>query len=198
MGKIGKCASIGVLLCAIGFFLYSATNEPSFVIDVVYTWVDGNDPEWQKMRAQAARYFQRNHAADGNAPCRFRDRNELKYSLRSVWKFAPFVNHIYIVTCGQIPKWFKPHPKITFVHHKDIFLNKADLPTFNSHAIEAHLHRIPGLSEYFVYFNDDVFLGKEAQVSDFFSPSGQIRFRFRRTSRYGMEEWLEEYEYASG
>jgi len=145
---------------------------------VVYTWVDGGDPEWQKVRAHMAVAYTGTQAVDGNAQCRFRNHDELKYSLRSLWKFAPFINHIYIVTCGQTPQWLQAHPKITIVNHKEIFLNKTDLPTFNSHAIESNLHRIPDLSEYFIYFNDDMLLGSIVTQDEFFTSDGKIKLRF--------------------
>ena len=146
------------------------TEEP--LIDVVYTWVDGSDPEWQDV-------LTRSLIEAGLPPIiskkRFRSRDELRYSLRSINDFAPWVHHIYIVTCGQRPQWLKDHPKISVIYHKDIFLNPSHLPTFNSMAIECHLHRIPDLQEYFLYFNDDVFLGKEALPQTFFSNEGKMK-----------------------
>lgn len=155
-------------LVALFFLIVSSTvfAEP---IDVVYTWVDGSDPEWQEARDR----WQKKTAGfinngDANTRNRYRDHDELKYSLRSIHECAPFVHHIYIVTFSQVPKWLKPHPKITIVDHKDIFSNKGDLPTFNSQAIEANLHRVPDLSEKFIYFNDDVFLSSKVTALDFF------------------------------
>jgi len=105
---------------------------------------------------------------------RFRDSNELKYSLRSVEKYAPWVRHIYLVTNGQIPKWLNLQAsKLTIVTHNDIFLNKSHLPVFSSPAIEAHIHRIPGLSKKFIYFNDDVFLGAPVWPEDFSYTTGK-------------------------
>ena len=141
-------------------------------IDVVYTWVDGSDPEWQ---ASLIDQLEQAGLPPVISKRRFRSRDELRYSLRSLYSFAPWINHIYIVTCGQRPKWLKDNPKISFVHHKDIFLNPSHLPTFNSMAIECHLHRIPGLQERFLYFNDDVFLGKESLPDDFFSTEGKMK-----------------------
>jgi hypothetical protein len=112
---------------------------------------------------------------DARGKFRFRSRNELLYSLRSIYQFAPFVNHIYIVTFSQKPKWLKPHPKITIVDHKEIFKESSDLPTFNSQAIEANLHHIPNLSECYIYFNDDVFLGARVRATDFFCKNGQSK-----------------------
>lgn len=74
---------------------------------------------------------------------RYRDNEELRYSLRSLWRYAPWVRHVYIVTNGQVPHWLNTeHPKLTIVQHKDIFVNQSHLPVFASPAIESHLHRI--------------------------------------------------------
>lgn len=100
---------------------------------------------------------------------RFRDNEELRFSLRSLDKYAPWVRHIYIVTDNQVPSWLDlSHPRLTVVPHTDIFPNRSHLPTFSSPAIESHLHRIPGLSKQFVYFNDDVMLGAPVWPSDFY------------------------------
>ena len=159
-------------LCFISLFSYE--------IDVVYTWVDGRDEAWQKERAKWL------HITDPHAPMtvdassarRFRDREELKYSLRSLLQFAPFIHHIYIVTCDQKPKWIQEHPKITFVSHREIFSKQEHLPTFNSMAIESNLHHIKGLSEYYLYFNDDVFLTQPVTPDDFFTETGKMRLFF--------------------
>lgn len=103
---------------------------------------------------------------------RFEDNEELRYSLRSVEKHAPWVRHIFIVTNGQIPSWLNlDNPRVTVVSHQDIFLNHSHLPTFSSPAIEAHIHRIPGLSQKFIYLNDDVMFGKDVWPDDFYTHS---------------------------
>ena len=101
---------------------------------------------------------------------RFEDNEELRYSIRSVLKFAPWVRHIYIVTNGQLPYWLDlSHPRVTIVPHHQIFQNLSHLPTFSSPAIESHIHRIPGLSKKFLYMNDDVMLGMPVWPEDFYS-----------------------------
>lgn len=93
---------------------------------------------------------------------RFQDNSELQYSLRSLEKYAPWVRQVFIVTSGQIPSWLNlEHPRIKVVTHEEIFTNKSHLPVFSSPAIESHLHEIPGLSELFLYLNDDVMIGDE-------------------------------------
>ncbi|KAK8386699.1 hypothetical protein O3P69_017869 [Scylla paramamosain] len=102
---------------------------------------------------------------------RFEDNEELRYSLRSLEQYAPWVRRIFLVTNGQIPHWLNlDHPRLTIVTHQDIFPNASHLPTFSSPAIESHIHRIPGLSEHFLYLNDDVMLMQEVWPEDFFSP----------------------------
>lgn len=104
---------------------------------------------------------------------RFADNEELRYSLRSLYKFAPWVRNIYILTNGQIPNWLNVHhSRIKVVTHAEVFQNKSHLPTFSSPSIEANMHNIPGLSEHFLYFNDDVFLGRPVYPEDFVSTEG--------------------------
>ncbi|KAG8227809.1 hypothetical protein J437_LFUL006223 [Ladona fulva] len=113
------------------------------------------------------------------SPSRFDDKEELRYSLRSVEQFAPWVRHIWLVTNGQIPHWINlEHPRLTLITHDEIFLNVSHLPTFGSPAIESHLHRIPGLSEKFLYLNDDMLFGKEVWPDDFY------------TAAYGQKVYL--------
>uniref|UniRef100_A0A8C2F3W9 N-acetylglucosamine-1-phosphotransferase subunits alpha/beta n=1 Tax=Cyprinus carpio TaxID=7962 RepID=A0A8C2F3W9_CYPCA len=103
---------------------------------------------------------------------RFEDNEELRYSLRSIEKHAPWVRHIFIVTNSQIPSWLNlDNPRISVVTHQDIFQNHSHLPSFSSPAIETHIHRIPGLSQKFIYLNDDVMFGKDVWPDDFYSHS---------------------------
>jgi len=112
------------------------------------------------------------HSEDISAS-RFEDNDELRYSLRSVEKHAPWVRHIFIVTNGQIPSWLNlDDERLTVVSHSDIFVNKSHLPTFSSPAIESHLRRIPGLSDWFIYMNDDVLFGRDVWPDDFVTASG--------------------------
>ncbi|CAD5119659.1 DgyrCDS8253 [Dimorphilus gyrociliatus] len=105
-------------------------------------------------------------------PNRFEDNEELRYSLRSVEKYMPWVRHIYIVTNGQIPYWLNmDNERVSIVTHEEIFTNKSHLPTFSSPAIEAHIHKIKGLSEKFIYMNDDVMYGSRIWPDDFYSQS---------------------------
>ncbi|WP_082119873.1 stealth family protein [Saccharothrix sp. ST-888] len=157
-------------------FTAALPEDIRYPVDVVYTWVDSNDPKWQATRA----------AADGTAAtynpeavndARFMSRDELKYSLRSLHLNAPWVRHIYLVTADQVPAWLDTgNPRLTVVSHREIFADPEALPTFNSHAIESQLHHIPGLSEQFLYFNDDVFLGRPVTPQLFFHSNGLTKF----------------------
>lgn len=144
-------------------------------IDLVYTWVNDQDENWLTEKEKYQEKFG-DDSCTSTSNSRFTNRDELKYSLRSVELYANFFNHIYIVTADQVPEWLNTnHPKITMVSHKDIFENKDHLPTFNSHAIEANLHRIEGLSEKFVYINDDVFFGTHAYPELFFTGNNKSK-----------------------
>lgn len=135
-------------------------------IDFVLIWVDGNDPEWRK------EYIKYAPTASGDkSEVRFRDWENLRYWFRGVEKFAPWVNQVHFVTCGHVPDWLNLNaPKLHFVKHSD-YIPSVYIPTFNSHTIELNLHRIEGLAEHFVYFNDDTFLIKEIS-KDFYFKNG--------------------------
>lgn len=139
-------------------------------IDVVYTWVDHSDPEWAAMFAEHKGIS--NSKTDAAALSRFHSNDELRYSLRSVWQNAPWINKIYILTNCAHPAWLADDdPQLTWVDHSDA-IPAEHLPTFNSHVIESCLHRIPDLSDSFLYLNDDVFLAKPVTKSFFFDASG--------------------------
>lgn len=167
-------SSAGHLL-ELGGPLLMKITEP---IDLVYTWVDGTDPTWLKRKEEVLSSFDVSVVhATAASPSRFSSRDELRYSLRSVEMYANWVRHIYIVTDGQIPAWLNvDHPKITIVDHKEIFSELDGLPVYNSHAIESQLHRIPGLSERYLYLNDDVFIGRPISPLLFFTSSGLSKF----------------------
>ncbi|MDJ0379826.1 stealth conserved region 3 domain-containing protein, partial [Streptomyces sp. G-G2] len=108
-----------------------------------------------------------------DADHRYRDRGELRYCLRSIAAHAPWIRRIFLVTDDQVPAWMATdHPQLTVVSHQELFADPGALPVFNSHAIETQLHRIPGLAEHYLYFNDDIFLGRPQQPQNYFLPSG--------------------------
>jgi hypothetical protein len=166
----------GVTVPTLELMALPTVDECRFPVDVVYTWVDGEDPEWNAHRtarlAGTSSAIELSQRSSGSA--RFRSHDELRYSMRSVHLFAPWVRRIHLVTAGQTPAWLDTsHPDVRLVDHADILPADA-LPTFNSQAIETGLHRIPDLAEHFVYLNDDVLLGRSRRPEDFFSPGGLV------------------------
>lgn len=140
-------------------------GREDYPIDFVVTWVDGSDEEWI---AQKNKYLMKNTSSVDVRKRRFRNWNNFEYWFRGVEKFAPWVNHIYLVTPGHFPGWLNlSNPKVTLIDQSILFDEKY-LPTFNNCAVELLMYKIPGLSEHFVYFNDDMFLTAPVLPSDFF------------------------------
>ena len=136
----------------------------NYPIDFVVTWVDGNDLEWRKSRDS----FFKGYSKENNGEERYRDWEFFVYWFRAVEKYAPWVNKVYLVTCGHYPTWINlNHPKLVLVNHEE-YMDSRYLPTFNSIPIELNLCKIKNLSEHFVYFNDDVFLTDYVSPDDFF------------------------------
>ena len=131
-------------------------------IDFVVTWLDSADPIWLKQ------YELYKNAKGDKGKGRFREMNIFQYWFRAVEKFAPWVHKVYLITNGKFPEWInKDNPKLVLVKHED-YIPKEYLPTFNSCTIELHMHRIKGLSEHFVYFNDDMLLNSPVTPDYFF------------------------------
>ncbi len=167
-----------------------------FPIDVVYTWVNNRDEDWQRTKAEIAGTVLRSKKSRANHDERFNNRDELKYSLRSLEIFAPFVRNIYLVTNGQVPDWLDlSNSRIKLVTHSEIYKNKDHLPTFNSSSIETQLHHIDGLADHFLYFNDDFFLGDFCVPEDFFLPNGVMKYfpAEQRAFEGDIDETSEEY-----
>lgn len=138
-------------------------------IDIVVSWLDDGDPVW---RSEFNQYkgieSVKISEESANNEARFRDYNTFKYWFRAIETNAPWVNKVYLVTFGHLPKWLNTdHPKLVVVRHEE-FIPKEYLPTFSSATIALNLHRIEGLSETFVYFNDDMFLINPTKPTDFF------------------------------
>ena len=132
-------------------------------IDFILTWVDGTDPKWQQERAQYSE-----EVYSDSISVHYRDYGTLKYWFRAVEAYAPWVNRIHFVTCGQVPDWLNVNnPKLHLVKHSD-YMPEEYLPTFSANPIELNFHRIKGLEEKFVYFNDDTFLSAPVKETDFF------------------------------
>jgi len=143
-------------------------------IDMVFSWVDGSSSEFQRQRAAQLSEYVVGEGDDG--PARYRHVDELRYALRSVHMYAPWVRRIFIATDSPRPAWLVDHPKVTVVRSEEFFADPSVLPIHNSHAVEAQLHRIEGLSEYFLYSNDDMFFARPLRPELFFSPGGISSF----------------------
>ena len=141
-------------------------------IDIVIRWVDDKDSQWQseknKYKILDQGILDVNSAKTSNSDIRYRDWDLLKFWFRGVEKFAPWVRKIFFVTCGQKPDWLNTnHPKLRIVNHED-FIPHQWLPTFSSRTIDFNIFRIPDLSEQFLFVDDDMFIIRETQETDFF------------------------------
>lgn len=163
-----------VVVILIVYYNYSTSKcerytnlKTPFPIDVVYTWAGEKK----------------------SLDIRLSNNNELKYSLRSVFQFMPWINHVYILMNPpkNKPSWFKLNysKKITIVDHNDTFEDKGYLPTTNSNSIETTINNIPNLSEHFIYFNDDFFIGRPVKYTDFFTNDGKIVVYYRQVTNCG-------------
>lgn len=157
------------------------STAEDYEVDLVYLWCDGNDPKFRDQKNYWLKQENKELDLQATADGRFEQVDELKYSLRSAQKYLPWVRHIYVVTNDQVPAWLNTeHPKLTVVDHTEIIPRKY-LPVFNSNAIEVPLYKIPGLSEHFIYSNDDMFINRPL-TKDFFFDNGKpiVRVKFAR------------------
>ena len=155
-------------------FSRTMLEDVTFDIDIVCTWVNGADPAWRErmLRTQERESSVELHP-EASAPNRFASRDELRYLLRSVQSYAPWVRHVWLVTDQQRPGWLaEDTPGLTVVDHTEIVDDPSVLPLFNSNAIISRLHHIPGLAEHYLYLNDDMFFGHDVAPDAFFHPSG--------------------------
>ncbi|WP_179333105.1 Stealth CR1 domain-containing protein [Winogradskyella costae] len=141
-------------------------------IDAVILWVDGND---QQHKAKMLPYLEdKTKINTEKFRTRFDQVNEIKFTINSILKYAPYVRNIHIITDNQTPDFLKnskdeTYKKVAIVDHKVVFKGYEDfLPTFNCRPIETCLYRIPDLAEHFIYFNDDFFLINDTKPGDFF------------------------------
>ncbi|MFC5789453.1 stealth family protein [Agromyces tardus] len=158
-------------------------SDIDFEIDMVFSWVDGSSDEFIRERAKRMQSYVVGEGDDSEA--RYRQIDELKYALRSVYMFAPWVRRIFIATDSPAPKWLAKHPKVSIVPSEAMFADPSVLPTHNSHAVESQLHHIDGLAEHFLYSNDDMFFGRPLSPSLFFSPGGITKF-VEASTRIGL------------
>ena len=140
----------------------------NYKIDFVIPWVDGSDINWLKEKEKYWVSEGNTPFLDGNESARFRDWDILRYWFRAVEKFTPWVNQIFFVTWEHVPEWLNVHhPKLKIVNHRD-YIDSQYLPTFSANPIEINFHNIKDFSEHFVYFNDDMFVIRSMEKSDFF------------------------------
>lgn len=132
-------------------------------IDFVIPWVDGDDEKWLEKRSQYT-----SNQSDDAGEYRYRNLVDLRYVFRGIEQHASWVNKVHFITEGHLPDFLDiNHPKLNIVEHRD-YIPKEYLPTFSSHPIELNLHRIEGLSEQFVYLNDDILFVDDTVEEDFF------------------------------
>ncbi|MGG5174485.1 stealth family protein [Pseudarthrobacter sp. J1763] len=160
-------------------------SDIRFDVDMVFSWVDGSSPEY--IAARKARMTDVVVGEGDDHEARFRQIDELKYALRSVYMFAPWVRRIFIATDSPAPHWLAEHPGVTIVRSEEFFADTSVLPTHNSQAVESQLHRIDGLSEHFLYSNDDMFFGRPINPDMFFTPGGITKF-IEAETRIGLGE----------
>lgn len=143
-------------------------------IDFVIPWVDSSDENWKQSKKECLSRVKNVEVIDDSDE-RYRDFDQLRYLLRSIEKYAPWVRKIFLVTANQRPTWLKEAwgEKLEIVDHKDI-IDKENLPTFNSDSISLSICRIKELSEHFVYLNDDYLFTNFVKPTDFFSKDGKI------------------------
>lgn len=175
-------------------------------VDAVITWVDGDDPEHQRKRKQFMPASPTGLGREAIDPTRFRSEGEIFFCLHLLRRNAPWIRNVYLVTDNQRPSFLTPEEEerlgVSVVDHRIIFRGyEESLPTFNSRSIETLLHRIPGLSNKFLYLNDDFFLINPVECSDFFMdgktvwrgmlwPGNAIAARFKRKWRRVQKRWL--------
>jgi len=144
-------------------------------IDFILPWVDGDNQEWKKIRKQYMPIQKDNN--DSNSSARFRDMETLKYVLRSIEKNCPWYHRIHLITEGHKPKWLNiDHPKINLITHKELYFDKEHLPIFSSPSIEMNLSNIKGLSDQFIYLNDDMVIMRKVDSSRFFVENKPVDF----------------------
>ncbi len=161
-----------------------ATGVIPEYIDVVYTWVDGSDPAWadKKDRILGSGHGSVATTVDASAPSRFRNRDELMFSLRSALTYVKGLRKVFIVTDQQIPAfWARETDRVSIIDHRQIFKCLSNLPTFNSHAIESQLHNISGLADKYLYLNDDFLFGRAVTPFLFFDEYGRSRCFYSRS-----------------
>ncbi|HGK5986318.1 TPA: stealth conserved region 3 domain-containing protein [Neisseria meningitidis] len=169
-------------------------EDHNFDIDLVFTWVNSEDKNWQELYKK----YKPDFNSDATSTSRFLSRDELKFALRSWEMNGSFIRKIFIVSNCAPPAWLDlNNPKIQWVYHEEIMPQSA-LPTFSSHAIETSLHHIPGISNYFIYSNDDFLLTKPLNKDNFFYSNGIAKLRLEAWGNVNGECTEGEPDYLNG
>ena len=153
----------------------NTSNIHNTPIDILYLWCDMNDEHWNERRKEEVeKWSDKMKFADADIVSRYQSHDELRYSLRSVAMYAPWIRNIFIVVCdyATLPSWLNTsHPRLRIVRHSEIIPSQY-LPCYNSVTIEHYISRIPELSEYFLYANDDMFFFDYVTPDFFFEDNG--------------------------
>ncbi|OUM65460.1 hypothetical protein PIROE2DRAFT_7577 [Piromyces sp. E2] len=152
----------------------------------VYSWVNGSDPNHMELKSKY-------NGGEKKVDNRDRSMDELRYSIRSFEKYLPWhKGMIYIVTPNQVPVWLDTNnPRIKVINQDDIIPSEAN-PTFNSFLVEMYLDKIPGISERFVYLNDDYFFRTYTHPRFFFTAKNFApKFYFNKRVPFGTKKALE-------
>lgn len=160
------------------------------MIDIVYLWVNGNDPQWLAKRNSLTTIKSETTAV--NCGGLYTNSDELKYSLRAVEMYAPWIRNIFIVTDNQTPSWLDTtNPRIHVINQDEILPPESN-PCFNSNVLEKYLYRIPKLAEHFLYSNDDMFINRQVTPETFFTADGFPITRFQRRPFRRARWWWRE------
>ncbi|WP_158804257.1 stealth conserved region 3 domain-containing protein [Acidisoma sp. L85] len=147
------------------------------IIDAVVLWVKLDDD----LARSLAKWQEAAGPRSNLLASRYRDNEELSFSVPAIRKFLPWVRKIFIVTNGQSPpEAVLGVPGVEVIYHEQFYCSRHHLPTFNSNSIESNVCFIDGLSEQFIMFNDDFFIGRPLSKGDFFSQEGRPVFRMER------------------
>lgn len=191
------CVTIITLIITISITIYNNDRYKSnpHIVDIVYTWVEADEKfeKEKKFWLEKENNFKNIDISLSNETIRFESNEELKYSIRSLEKYFPHYNNIYIIVKdGQYPKFLDfTNPKIKLVFHSQII--PADyLPTYNSMSIELYLHHIPNLSEYYLYLNDDFMFLKKLDIS-YFMNRNNVLYLNHDTSKYKLTDEMTKY-----
>lgn len=175
--------AFGRMVATLPYFTRPHVFAVGFPVDLVMTWVNGSDPAWLE-RKRAALVALHRAPDDASASERlYRDNGELRYALRSIERNAAWFRTLYLVTDDQVPDWLDTgNPRLRVVSHRELFAEVGHRHVFNSHAIAARLHHLPGLSDRYIYLNDDIFFARPTTPDLFFHANGVAKFFLSRST----------------